>query len=194
MRIGLSSRKHVPALFLDGNKTAFPLWKYRFVRAFEKSGMKLDEVGFNALSELQQGYYKPPFSLVGKTVLDIGACCGETAWYFIKVLGAKKVYCVECDKKRIDILNWNILVCNLNTEVYPQHFNLGHLALPVHFIKCDVEGAESLLLKYIDFGLKLVPCVLEAHGKQIRDEFLARGFRITKVFSTNECIMVNWSK
>jgi len=41
MRVGLSSRLRVPALFLDNSQAAFPLWSWRFLRRFEKSNLLL---------------------------------------------------------------------------------------------------------------------------------------------------------
>jgi hypothetical protein len=47
----------------------------------------LDEWGKAIIySELDQfeKYYLPPFPLKNKKVLDLGACCGETAYFYLQ--------------------------------------------------------------------------------------------------------------
>jgi len=179
MKLKLSKRKRLPTLFLDEFKVAFPLWAYGFVRDIEDSNLMLDETAVHALAEVQKGFYRPPFSLKYKTVLDLGACCGETAWYYLK-LGARKVYCVECDQDRVSILQRNKKVTGLNLEIIPEPLNLKHLDLSYDFIKCDVEGHEDILLEYKEYNGSLKPCVLEVHGKERKERFEKNGFRVVK--------------
>lgn len=182
MQLGFSHRKGVPALFLNGSKVAFPLWAFKYLSQFEKSHFKLTPYAQNVLGEVRQGFYRPPFSLTGKTVLDLGACCGETAWYFLEVLGAKRVICVECDPANIRLLEENRRVSGLDFEIIAEPFNLHHLELSYDFVKCDVEGAEWLLAEFIErFGF-VKPCVVEVHNEASKKRFGSLGFRVAKTF------------
>ena len=183
----------MPCLFLDQSDVAFPIWSYRLVSFIEKSSLKLDKEGIWALAETREGYYDPPFSLKGKTVLDLGACCGETAWFYLK-LGADKVYCVECDPARISMLNENKKNLGLNLEIIPEPLNMNHLEkLSYDFVKCDVEGAETILLDFLRVNPSMKPCVLEVHGKQMKEKFEEAGFHVIKAMKASECwIMKNW--
>lgn len=194
LKLRLSERKHVPALFLDNSKVAFPIWAYGYVSKVEHSNLLLDEIATHALAEVRCGYSRPPFSLKGKTVLDLGACLGETAWYYLKILGASKVYAVECDSQRIPTLKENKERSGLNMEIIAEPFKLEHLALPHDFIKCDIEGHEDLLIDYMKAGGVLKPCVLEVHGAERKARFEANGFSIVKNLMPNELwIMSNFS-
>ena len=193
MRLGLSKRKHLPCLFLDQNEIAFPLWSYRLLAYVEQSHLKLDKDGIFALAEVREGAYSPPFSLVGKTVLDLGACCGETAWFYLR-LGAAKVYCVECNPDRISILEENKKNNGLNVEVIPEPLKIEHLLkFEYDFIKCDVEGAETILLDYMKLKGPLKPCVLEVHGEELKKRFIEERFRVSANTKNPSCwIMNNW--
>lgn len=182
MRLGFSKRKMVPALFLSGSRVAFPLWAYSYLRRFEGSGFSLTPYAENVLSELRCGYYKPYFSLEGKTVLDLGACCGESAWYFLKVLGAKKVVCVECDPQNIELLKRNRVMSGLDFEVIPERFNVNHLKLQFDFVKCDIEGGEVDLVHFIECEGMVKPCVVEVHNEDLRKRFEAVGFSVAHTF------------
>jgi len=200
--IGLSKRWHLPVWKVSG--ATFKLWQLQRARSVEmtirKSGLKLDGCGVNALVELHQmgRYYLPPFSLNGKTVLDIGAGCGETAWYFLRN-GARKVVCIEQDKRRARLIEENRKNLNLSIEIIPHAFTAKHLSIPHDFIKCDIEGGEIELLPY---AKKLKPCVLEVHSAWIKQQFEKNGFHaITKLHyypkpSPIECIclMANFNK
>lgn len=190
MELKLSQRRHVPVLTLKGNSYAFPVWKYKYLHAIEASGLQLDDIAISSLGELQRGLYKPPFSLKGKVVLDVGACCGETAWYFLR-LGASKVICVECDPVRVPIIKRNKSVAKLNIEVVAEPFKLEHLLLPHDFVKVDVEGHETVLLDYLEQNGKLKPCILEVHTLELQRRFKAKGFGLVAVLSENLCIMSN---
>jgi len=193
MRVGLSKRKHMPCLFLDQSQIAFPLWSYRLVAFIEQSHLKLDKDGIFALAEVREGYYTPHFSLEGKTVLDLGACCGETAWFYLR-LGAAKVYCVECNPVRISIIEENKKNNGLNVEIIPEPLTIEHLSkFEYDFIKCDVEGAETVLLDYMKLKGPLKPCVLEVHGAELKKEFEKEGFHVSANTKNPSCwIMKNW--
>ena len=66
--------------------------------------------------------------------------------------------------------------------VIAEPFQIEHLRNNKYdFIKCDVEGSEMILLKFVEEGGVLPPCVIEAHTNWIKDQFLKAGFQITKV-------------
>jgi hypothetical protein len=180
LKIGLSNRKHLPCWKFAGH--SFPLWQYSKVHSIEKLGLQLDSYGFSILVdelEIFNKYYLPSFPLTGLTVLDLGACCGETAWFFLKH-GAAKVICVELLKSRVALMEINKKKLNLNMDIIPEAFNVEHLKIPHDFIKCDIEGAETLLLPYAS---TLKPSIVEAHGSEIRKQFEDVGFRM--VFQIN---------
>lgn len=143
--------------------------------------LKLNHVGVaTVLCEDIAAMYSPPFDLKGKTVLDVGATCGEVAYWFITQHHAEKVICVESDPASLPFLRENSLLMNI--EVVAEDFNLRHLRdFQYDFIKCDVEGYEMLLLEYAAEGGVLKPCVVEAHTNWIRDQFLKAGFRQTLI-------------
>lgn len=195
MRFSLSERRHLPALFLSHSKVAFPVTAYRYLSKFEKEGLVYDETAAHTLAEVRNGYYNPPFSLRGKYVLDIGACCGETAWYFIRCLGAEKVYCIESDSKRIAVLHENRRRSGLNFDIVGEPFKLEHLTLRHDYVKCDIEGQEVLLLDYLSHGHTLGPCVVEVHSTDIRIGFEGYGFHIIDTphrFHEEQWIMNNF--
>jgi hypothetical protein len=117
-------------------------------------------------------YYLPEFGLDGKTVLDVGAGCGETA-YFYFLHGAKRVIAIEMDPVQLELLKKNAQLngWNNNTrqfKIIPRAFELQDLKREkFDFAKIDIEGGEADLLKLdrIDFSL-----VLEAHGRELRDQ------------------------
>lgn len=63
-------------------------------------------------------WYLPPDhrkGIKGQVVLDVGAGCGETAYFFLKN-GASKVISIEPDKKAFEILSENSRVNGWNVE------------------------------------------------------------------------------
>jgi len=109
--------------------------------------------------------------LHGKTVLDIGAGCGESAWFFFKQ-GAKKVVAVESDKRCIPFLKINRDTNRWAMDIISARFSLQHLSIPHDFVKIDVEGAELILL---DSPVKeLGPCRVELHPTIIGEESAKR--------------------
>jgi hypothetical protein len=148
------------------------------------SKLQLDSTGtYVALCEIPEGIYNPPFDLQGKTVLDVGATCGEVAYWFITQCHAEKVICIESDPKSLPFLIENQKLMNI--EVVAEDFNVDHLRrFKVDFIKCDVEGYEMVLLEYVGEGGVLPACSIEAHTNWIRDQFLKAGFK--QKFVTND--------
>lgn len=170
---GLSKRKHLPVVKVGD--ISFPLWKYRYAKLFsEFLSLKLDDYGRLVINELWmfEKYYLPPFSLKNKTVLDIGACCGETAYFYLR-RGAEKVICIESLESRANIILENKKNFNLNIELINDFLKPEHLALDYDFMKCDIEGAEVALLPYCS---QLKPCILEVHSEAIRQQFESAGF------------------
>lgn len=141
------------------------------------SPLKLNQVGVGTvLCEDIDLMYHPPFDLAGKTVLDVGATCGEVAYWFIKQHHAEKVICIESDPESLPFLNANKALMNI--EIVAEDFNIKHLRdFRYDFIKCDVEGSEMILLEYEAAGGVLKPCIVEAHTNWIRDQFLKAGFK-----------------
>jgi hypothetical protein len=185
MRLSLSKRKHLPVLYVDFKSftTNFPIWHYKraqiLERALKASGLNLDYWGFAAFEEvtIKGDFYLPNFDLSGKTVLDAGACCGETAWFFLKN-GAKKVICIEPDENRAKLIRENKQKLGLNIELYEEPFDpQKHLKLEFDFFKVDIEGFEELALPYAQ---KLGPCIAETHTIKLRKEFEKKGFQVIK--------------
>jgi len=115
-------------------------------------------------------YYLPEFSLDGKTVLDVGAGCGETA-YFYFLHGVKRVIAIEMDPVHVEHLKRNSELNCWNSEtrelrIIPRAFELEDLEREkFDFAKIDIEGGEANLLKLdtIEF-----PVALEVHGVELR--------------------------
>lgn len=74
-------------------------------------------------------YYLPSFPLEGKTVLDIGAGGGETAYVFLKA-GAKEIVSVEADPYVERYLRGNAERNGWNIRVFIEPFALNHLKIP----------------------------------------------------------------
>jgi hypothetical protein len=118
--------------------------------------------------------YVPPFSLEGKTVLDIGAGSGETAYlYFLS--GAKEVVCVEPDPNEAALIAENSANLGWKTLVMSEPFKLEHLTLrKFDFVKVDCEGCESILLSLPQIQ---VPMAVETHSPSITEGLEKKGFR-----------------
>ena len=121
-------------------------------------------------------YYLPEFSLEGKTVLDIGAGCGETAYFYFHH-GAKRVIAIEIDPVQVELLKKNAERNGWNNDtrefkIIPRAFGLEDLRREkFDFAKIDIEGGEANLLKLdtIDF-----PVVLEVHGIELRNRLVQK--------------------
>lgn len=115
--------------------------------------------------------YYAPFSLEGKTILDVGAGEGETARFFIEQ-GAASVICIEFDHECLLSLRANAR--NRPITVIPEKFKIEHLNLDFDFMKMDIEGYEEALL-----GMNIeFPCVIEVHGLQLLDRFISQGYKL----------------
>jgi SAM-dependent methyltransferase len=134
-------------------------------------------------------YYKP-FDLNGKTIVDIGAGEGETAYFFFKN-GAKRVIAIEPNRQRCELLlenakkfNWDILIENKKfnpIELYRIKYDL---------CKIDIEGYEHLLLNYAEFP----NIVVEVHNAYLIEQFEKIGYRRISPMCKDlldQCIMTN---
>lgn len=124
-------------------------------------------------------YYLPPGGVEGKTVLDLGGGCGETAKFFLDH-GAKKVIVVEPNPLCFDFLDYNA-ERHEELVVLKEKAKLPHLGLVCDLVKMDIEGYEAMFLPYLD-DLN-IDIVLEAHSNYIVDQFLLRGFKPFKPWS-----------
>ena len=179
--LGLSRKKHLPIFKILGG-TYYPHQAFNLMiksRKFKKLCNDIfvfkyngDTLFFhplkvvlwiNELSEWKRHY--DILDLQSKTVLDVGAGCGETAAFFYG-LGAKKVICVEKDQELTKILYLNKDFNGWDCEIYNEPFSIKHLKLRHDFAKIDIEGGESLLLEH---KVDLKPTVLEYHKKEIAE-------------------------
>lgn len=191
LKLGLSRRKKIPVFYVFGY-SVLP-WKglqlairSRWLKEisetnesviFEAFGQRLKllrQYAFWFVDEwvIWKRYYLPHFSLVGKTVLDVGAGCGETAFFYF-MHGANKVVAIEPHAKAIEYLRENAEKNKWNIDIIPENFKLEHLKIPHHFMKMDIEGGEiELLTTQIS-----EPCVVEVHNNKTKAEFEMRGFK-----------------
>lgn len=207
-----SKRLKLPMLYVMG-KTAQP-WNLKYINylkrilefnklvdhtegdnVYLKDGwkFKIESAEIMAREFPEWRFYLPSFSLEGKTVLDIGAGCGETARYFLKA-GAKNVVCVEPEIKLIEVLFDNMM----RFPILPvmEKFYVKQLSnYPHDFLKLDIEGYEAILLNALEDGeleaSDLKPTILEAHSEYCINEFRNKGFRILKQWRSDLAVMSN---
>jgi hypothetical protein len=72
----------------------------------------------------------------GEVVLDVGACCGETALFYI-LHGAKRVICIEPYPKYLRYLHMNKAIIEKRYKA-----KIDILPYAINKIKMDAEGAE----------------------------------------------------
>jgi SAM-dependent methyltransferase len=89
-------------------------------------------------------YYLPREPLQGRTVLDLGAGCGETAQFFLNH-GAGKVVCVEPESKCLEYLRKNF-GNDPRVEIVSDF---------IDHIKIDIEGAEEGMVFEAHFPVKV---------------------------------------
>jgi SAM-dependent methyltransferase len=191
VKLGLSRKKKLPALYILGrvylpHKALSLLWDFRWLNEIEHNKeYTILEVEGNTLKFLNEyvswiidewkewkKYYVPDFSLQGKTVLDVGAGCGETALLFF-LHGAYKVIAVEPNVKAVECLKENAQRNNWNVEIVAESFSLEHLKLDYDFMKMDGEGCEELLLSLPRIDK---PCVVEVHNNKLLNKFIKKGW------------------
>ena len=120
-------------------------------------------------------HYLPRFDLSGKTILDVGAGNGETAYFYLSHR-ASKVICVESDAQAFALLQENAARNSWNVECMNRSFGPDVLNLDYDFAKFDCEGCEKQLLALEKIGF---PCVIETHDNCAK-EFVVR-FGMTDV-------------
>jgi len=138
-------------------------------------------------------YYLPPMSLRGKTVLDAGAGCGETAAFYL-AHGASKVIAVETEESCCDLMRSNASENSMDVQILNCPFDEDvFLSQPFDFAKIDVEGAEKCLLTLDEVNK---PCVLEVHDIDVRRAILAKfpDFRVLDGPQVNRehCLLANY--
>ena len=121
-------------------------------------------------------HYLPEFSLDGKTILDVGAGCGETAYLYFQH-GAKRVIAIEIDPAQVEVLKRNSDLNSWNNgtrelKIISRAFELHDLTREkFDFAKIDIEGGEADLLKLDEISF---PLVMEAHGIELRDKLVQK--------------------
>jgi predicted RNA methylase len=109
-----------------------------------------------------KSWYLPPWSLKGKTVLDVGAGCGETALFYY-LHGASRVIAIEPQSSLTHLLRKNIARNNWDMEVVEGPFQMPMLDWNFDFMKMDGEGCEAQLLT----ADSIPPCAIEVHEKTV---------------------------
>jgi hypothetical protein len=181
--LGLSARRHVPIVYFCSGSfyphTFLKLaWQWRKMSVLHsdfkevvvrngKTVLKMEPGFAYAMVREWHGpwtrYYLPRFSLADKTVLDVGAGCGETAYFYL-AHGAKKVICIEPDGGRFDLLQENARKNGWNLEAVRTPFDVSILEeYDYDFMKMDCEGCESELLTLRE----IPPCAVEVHNEQV---------------------------
>jgi hypothetical protein len=128
-----------------------------------------------------KNWYLPPWSLKGKTILDVGAGCGETALFYYRH-GASRVIAVEPQAPLTPVLKKNRERNRWDMEIVEGPFDTSMLGRSFDFMKMDGEGCETLLL-----NLDSIPaCAIEVHDRVTVDRLVEK-FGM-KVFPQKE----NW--
>jgi len=146
-------------------------------------GMMSDE--WNLWKEI----YLPLFQLGGKTVLDVGAGSGETAFFYF-LNGAEKVIAIEPNPIAVKLLRRNAKRNKWNVDILPRCFKLADMDLDYDFMKMDGEGCEELLL---DFKRELNPSIIEVHNRYIAEKLSDR-FKELKLVKVWENLLFLTSK
>ena len=117
-------------------------------------------------------YYLPKDGAQGKRILDAGADCGSTAWYYLRH-GASSIICIEEDKARVRMLRRNANRLGWNVEIYQRKFMQSDMFdHDIDFAKIDCEGGEDEVLGIEEEDLP--PLVMEIHNEKRYDTFRAR--------------------
>lgn len=131
-------------------------------------------------------YIRPPLenydahwgfaSYTGKTILDIGADWGSTAYYFLEY-GARKVIAVEGDKGLTSQLIKNYgddpnIVCIDKMILSPSDFEYLISTYKPDIVKVDIEGYERHLLGVpLDIIRPIKEWLVETHSDKLFKEF-----------------------
>ena len=107
------------------------------------SCLLLTEERRKGLEKELDAWHKEYLPIKKGTILDIGAGCGETA-FFYAMHGAKRVICIEADKENIKAL-W------INAKTIFEKFGveMDIVQAFVDSIKIDIEGSElGMVVEY----------------------------------------------
>ncbi len=207
VRFGFSRRRRLPCIWVGGDTCNFP--PYRLDVFFRFRGLKCEKKADGNVAISKNGFrfvltpeyatvfireftewdkhYGLPSSAKDKTILDVGAGCGEPIFYYV-LKGCRSFIAVEPDKTCANLLRQNAEENKLNVKIYNEALKKDHLGENYGFMKCDCEGGEALLLEQkID-----KPIALEVHGKHLMEKFCKKGFTMVKDFGNGTCIMRNY--
>lgn len=155
-------------------------WRYAFGGDLPLDLTRTSAMAMRKEFQMWERDYIPASGLKGKTVLDVGAGCGETAYLFF-LYGAEKVICIEPDPKNIVKLVNNSNRLGWNIALFPEKFKLSHLqGLKFDYAKIDCEGSENVLFHVTN----LPPLSVEIHSLAAARlfKFLFPQMRIAKRF------------
>ena len=207
LSIRFSKRRHLP--FIAIHESQF--WPHEFVRLLwtsrswklledtdESSVLKIDGSTIKLLSGYRQMFlseysnwkkwYLPSDKskgIRGQVVLDVGAGCGETAYFFLKN-GASKVICIEPNEKAFEILRENTRVNGWNVELLNEYFSLLKIPSSYDFLKMDCEGCEEQLLNLSSIDK---PSVVEVHNKKLSEE-LRKKFQLKTIYEKGDISII----
>jgi SAM-dependent methyltransferase len=191
LRVRLSSRAHIPVFCLEGSRILDREWyPHQFVSMAKtllearnwriaNDGNRLENKKFNLVLLPYYGaafvrelplwpQWYVPIPVKGKIILDVGAGCGESAFFYFRN-GARKVICVEPDAPAVECLRENSKRHKWNVDIVPELFNLSMLnECTFDLLKIDIEGSEVELLKLSELP---TPTVLESHTPAITNAF-----------------------
>ncbi len=95
----------------------------------------VDPADKNYELDLWHQWYLPPDGVEGKTVVDMGAGCGETAQFYL-LHGAKHVIAIESETHFVDFLKHN----------FAQDPRVTIVQAHIDMVKMDIEGGEKNML------------------------------------------------
>lgn len=179
----MSRIKHVPLVVLEGSE--FYFWDsaayYLMFKASKRDGvfyietfgskLVLDSDHFSLLGGERKMWEKCycPIPLDGKTVLDAGAGCGETAAFYL-TKGAARVIAVESNPESFRLLQRNAEANQWkNVLAFNERFNPSFIdQYQPDFCKIDIEGGEECLLGRASLT---VPSLVEVHSARLEEAF-----------------------
>jgi len=194
MKFRLSRKKHIPIFYLKDSKILDREWyPYEILdltrTLIEKRKWRVADDGIRLEQTKAQLVLLPqhaslfahewgiwrrwyaPTSLKGKIVLDVGAGCGETAFFYFRE-GARKVICVEPDKAALECLEENAGRHSWNVEVLAEEFRVEMLKeCRFDFMKMDGEGCEAELLKVTRLPTE---AIVESHSSELTQTLAER--------------------
>lgn len=193
VKVRLSSKRHIPIFCIEDSQILDREWypfqlrslvgtllerrKWQFVEngLLQHKRLKLTLLPEHARLLLHEwplwDKFYAPFSVEGKDVLDVGAGCGETAYFYFKK-GAHKVICVEPYSPAVECLRLNSIRNSWNVEIVPEPFDREMLHdFRFDFVKMDGEGCEEELLQVDRLP---TPAIVETHSTELTNAFVHR--------------------